>query len=95
MSSKTTKTQKLDIRLTPEAKQKLYSAATLLQRSVSEFVLESALARAEETLADRKHFGLKAEQWTAFIEALDKEVMTLPRLQQLFDEPSVFEKREI
>jgi len=95
MSSKTTKTQKLDIRLTPEAKEKLYSAAALLQRSVSEFVLESALARAEETLADRKHFGLKTEQWKAFIEALDKEIVTLPRLQQLFDEPSIFEKRKV
>ncbi|MFY9226855.1 MAG: DUF1778 domain-containing protein [Blastocatellia bacterium] len=95
MSSKTTKTQKLDIRLTPEAKQKLYSAAAILQRSVSEFILESALARAEETLADRKHFGLKAEQWTAFMEALDKERVILPRLQQLFDEPSVFEKRKV
>lgn len=34
-------------------------------------MLESALARAEETLPDRQHFGLDAEQWTAFLKALD------------------------
>ena len=38
---------------------------------MSEFALESALARAEETLPDRQHFGLDAEQWTACLKALD------------------------
>lgn len=95
MSSRTTKTEKLDLRLTQEAKQVLCAAALASQRSVSEFVLESALAQAEETLADRKRFGLSAERWTAFMEALDKPPGTLPRLQRLFDEPSIFEKRDI
>ena len=38
-----TRTEKLDLRLTPSAKRVLQSAATAAQRSVSEFVLESAL----------------------------------------------------
>ena len=95
MSNRTTKTEKLDIRLTQEAKQVLCSAALAAQRSVSEFVLESALACAEETLADRKHFSLNAEQWAAFMEALDRPPAAIPRLQRLFNEPSIFEKREI
>ena len=45
-----TRTEKLDLRLTPSAKRVLQSAAMATKRSVSEFVLESALARAEETL---------------------------------------------
>ncbi len=49
-------------------------------RSVSEFVLESAFARAEETLADRRSFTLDDEQSGAFVAALDAPPQELPRL---------------
>ena len=87
-----TRSEKLDIRLTPAAKEVLYTAAAALQRSVSDFVLESALARAEETLADRRHFGLNAVQWEAFMQALEAPPRpVLPRLARLLSEPSLFE----
>lgn len=92
MKTKTTRSEKLDLRLTPAAKEKLYSAAAAANRSVSEFVLESALSRADETLADRQHFGLDAERWTAFMAALDAPPRQHPRLKRLFDEPSIFEQ---
>jgi uncharacterized protein (DUF1778 family) len=92
MARRTTRTQKLDLRLTPEAKMALNAAAAAANRSLSEFVLESALARAEETLADRRHFGLDAQQWTAFMEALDAEPRPLPRVQRLLSEPSIFDE---
>jgi uncharacterized protein (DUF1778 family) len=88
-----TRTEKIDLRLTPSAKRVLQSAATAAQRSVSEFVLESALARAEETLPDRQRFGLDAERWTAFQAALDAPVRPNPRLKKLLQKPSVFERR--
>lgn len=83
------RTEKLDLRLTPEAKSVLYAAAHAAQRSVSDFVLESALARADETLAERRHFGLNAESWTAFMEALDAPPRSNPRLRRLLHEPSI------
>jgi uncharacterized protein (DUF1778 family) len=89
-----TRSEKLDLRLTPEAKRTLNMAASAAGRSVSEFVLESALARAEETLADRRHFGLDADLWAAFMAALDAPARELPRLRQLFRERSVFETHE-
>jgi uncharacterized protein (DUF1778 family) len=58
---------------------------------VSEFVLESALARAEETLPDRQRFGLSAEQWAAFQAALSAPRRRAPRLAKLLKTPSVFE----
>lgn len=89
---KTTRSEKLDLRLTPAAKQKLYRAAAASHRSVSEFVLDSALARADETLADRQHFGLDAEQWTAFMSALDAPPRRHVRLEHLLGDPSIFEQ---
>ena len=46
---------------------------------------------AEETLADRRYFGLNAKQWAAFMAALDASPRELPRLKKLFQERSVFE----
>jgi uncharacterized protein (DUF1778 family) len=91
MQTPNIRSEKLDLRLTPAAKKILYQAAAAAQRSVSDFVLESALARAEETLTDRRHFGLNAEQWEAFMAALDAPPRELPRIKRLFSEPSIFE----
>ena len=87
-----TRNEKLDLRLTPSAKRTLQVAAAAAHRSVSEFVLESALARAEETLPDRRQFGLDAKQWATFQAALDAPPRSMPRLEKLLGEPSVFER---
>ena len=87
----TSRSEKLDLRLTPQAKRTLYKAASAAGRSVSEFVLESALARAEETLADRRHFGLDAERWEAFMAALEAPPREIPELERLMRERSIFE----
>ena len=84
--------EKLDLRLTPSAKQILKTAALAMHRSVSEFVLESALARAEETLPDRQRFGLNKTQWEAFQKALSAPPRPSRRLAKLLKEPSVFER---
>ena len=95
MQNTETRNEKLDLRLTPSAKRTLQSAAVAARRSVSEFVLESALARAEETLPDRQRFGLTAEQWEAFQTALAAPPRPAPRLAKLLTEPSVFERGSV
>jgi uncharacterized protein (DUF1778 family) len=92
MSSSPSRGEKLDLRLTPGAKQTLQRAAAAAQCSVSEFVLESALACAAETLADRQSFQLDGEQCEAFVAALDALPQLHPRLARLLQEPSVLEQ---
>lgn len=87
----TNRTEKLDLRLTEAAKSTLFAAAAATERSVSEFVLDSALTQAEETLADRRRFHLSPEQWAAFMAALDAPPRDLPEIARLFREPSIFE----
>ena len=91
MPTSPTRSEKLDLRLSPAAKKALAAAAAADRRSVSEFVLDSALARAEETLALRRHFGLGTAKWQAFIAALDAEPRELPRVKHLFSMRSPFE----
>lgn len=94
MTSSIPRSEKLDLRLTPQAKQMLADAARAAQRSVTDFVLQSALERAEETLADRRVFTLDAEKWAAFHAALDAPIRGNPRLARLFERDSVFDDRE-
>jgi uncharacterized protein (DUF1778 family) len=91
MPVRTTRSEKLDLRLTPAAKRALQAAAGVSRRSVSEFVLESALSRADETLADRRAFRLNAARWKAFMAALDAPPRPLPRLERLLKEPGFFD----
>ena len=86
------KTQKIDLRVAPTVKAFLQVAADATNRTLSDFVLESALRRAEETLPDRRHFGVSAAQWEAFQAALDAPPRYLPRVAKLFSEPSRFER---
>lgn len=90
-----TRNQKLDLRLTPSAKRILQRAAAASRRSVSEFVLQSALDRAEEALPDRQRFELNAAQWKAFHTALDAAPKPSPRLAKLLKHPSVFERGKL
>ena len=91
MPARPIRTEKLDLRLTRDAKLTLQAAAAASHRSVSEFVLESALVRADETLADRRTFSLDAKQWKAFLAALDAPPRPLPRLARLFKERGFFD----
>lgn len=88
---RTNRTEKLDLRLSKSAKQTLQAAAAAARKSVSEFVLETALSEAEERLADRTVFTLDTKRWDAFVAALDAPPRRHPRLERLFREPSVFE----
>lgn len=92
MTARTTRNQKLDLRLTVETKRMLTAAAVAERRSVSDFVVESAIARAQETLNDRRRFVVDAEKWDAFMAALDAAPTDLPRLKRLLNEPSAFSK---
>jgi uncharacterized protein (DUF1778 family) len=61
--------------------------------SLTDFIIRSACAEAEQTIADQRRFSLDAEQWNAFVAALDRPVQTKPRLRRLFSELSVLEQR--
>lgn len=83
MASSSTRSEKLDLRISADAKRTLQAAAASQSRSLSEFVLESALQRAAETLPDRQRFGLDEERWSEFMAALEGSPRPLARLEKL------------
>ena len=93
MAQRSKRTEKLDLRLSQAAKRTLQAAATAERKSVSEFVLDTALREAEERLADRRVFTLDGKKWEAFVAALDAPPRRHPRLERLFAEPSAFDRK--
>ena len=87
----TKRTNRIDVRVTPEAKKALQAAAALRRTTVSDFVLDSALKAADDELAERTVFPLSAEQWEAFHQALDAPPQSKPRLNRLLQEPGAFD----
>jgi uncharacterized protein (DUF1778 family) len=91
MPARTLRNEKLDLRVSSSTKRTLEAAASASKRTVSAFVVESALARAEEALANRRTFPLSKAKWTEFLAALDAPTRPLPRMQRLLMEPDFFD----
>ena len=77
------KTQRVDLRVSPAAKQMILAAAQAQDKTVSEFLLDSGLTSAAETLADRRLFILDDARWAEFRAALDAPPRARPRLARL------------
>jgi uncharacterized protein (DUF1778 family) len=82
---------RLEIRLPAAAKKVLQRAAVSQRKSISAFILDSGLTAAAEALADRREFKLNAQQYDAFVAALDAPSKPKPRLAKLLKTPSALE----
>ena len=91
MPARAVRSEKLDLRLSSSDKRRLETAASAASRSLSAFVLESALSQADHTLADRHRFMLNKGKWSEFQRALDAPIRSLPRLERLLTEPGFFD----
>jgi uncharacterized protein (DUF1778 family) len=92
ITARAKRTNRLNIRATKTEKRLLEAAAAREATTVSDFVLESACTRAEDILAEEKHFQLPPDRWKAFVSALDRPIQPKPRLRKLLSEPSVLER---
>jgi uncharacterized protein (DUF1778 family) len=91
MTAPSQRSDKLDIRISPEAKRVLQEAARERHTTISQFVIDSALRAAHEVLAQRTRIGLDSEQWTAFTAALDAPAQRHPRMERLLKEPTILD----
>lgn len=92
VSTRAAKRARLDLRLSAEQKLLFEEAASATDRTMTEFVVQSAEVAAQEVLADRTRFVLAPEEWEAFSTAIDSEPRVLPRLAAFLTTPSVLER---
>ena len=91
MPAHAVRSEKLGLRLSFSDKRTLEAAASVSRRSLSDFVRESALSRADEVLTDSRTFVLSKAKWSEFQAALDAPTRSLPRMQPLLTEPGFFD----
>jgi uncharacterized protein (DUF1778 family) len=90
-SERNQKDSRLNLRTSIQQQQLIRSAAAAQDKSVTDFVLESATTNAERVLADRRWFIISTESWNALGELLDAPAAETPRLSRLLSEPTVFD----
>jgi uncharacterized protein (DUF1778 family) len=77
------RSERVDLRMTPAAKHTLQQAAALNNKTLTEFLLDSGMHAAYDTLADRRAFVLDEQSWTDFMAALDVPPADNSRLRAL------------
>ncbi len=82
---------RLNVRLSEREARLIRLGAEQRGVNITNFILESACVRAEQEIADGRHFALTCKQWQRFTDALDRPVAVKPRLKKLFAESTVLE----
>jgi uncharacterized protein (DUF1778 family) len=86
------KSERVDLRMTPAAKRTLQRAAAVTHKTLTEFLLDTGLNAALDTLADRRVFQLDQKRWDAFTAALAAPPKNNPKLQKLLARKPAWEK---
>jgi len=82
---------RLNLRATARQDTLIRRAALATDKSVTDFVLDSATMEAERVLADRRWFTLDESAWQEFQSLLDAPAAELPGLAELMNRPTVFD----
>ncbi|MGX9719867.1 type II toxin-antitoxin system TacA family antitoxin [Stenotrophomonas acidaminiphila] len=83
----------INLRALPEQRDLIDQAASLLGKSRSDFMLETACQRAREVVLDQVFFALDAEKFAQFVAMLDASPKPNPALERLLARTPVWEKR--
>jgi uncharacterized protein (DUF1778 family) len=81
---------RINLRASARQEQLLKQAAAATDRTMTDFVLETAVVEAERVLADRRWFLIDDERWDEFQQLLDRPARELPKLRALLADQSPF-----
>jgi uncharacterized protein (DUF1778 family) len=82
----------INVRLSTKLRDLIDSAAEVLGKTRTDFILESARKHAIDVLLDQQLFSLDTVQYEEFLRALDEPVKPNARLKQLLASKSPWQK---
>lgn len=82
----------INLRMPAVVRDLIDSAASLLGKTRTDFIVESARKHAVDVLLDQRFFSLGEEQYNAFLAALDAPAMPTEKLKRLMASKSPWEK---
>ena len=94
-STRTTRSRsaRLGLRATPEQEMILRQAAQVSQKTLTEFILESACQAAQDTLLDQRLFLVENTRYQTLLELLERPADDNPGLKRLFSAPPPWDDR--
>ncbi|QQE91155.1 MULTISPECIES: DUF1778 domain-containing protein [Azotobacter] len=88
----TTRSARLGLRATPQQEAVLRRAAEVANKSMTDFILDSACLAAEQTLLDQRLFLVSGSQSQALLDMLDRPAQDNPGLKDLFSRSAPWDK---
>ncbi len=83
---------KINIRASAYVRDLIDSAASIIGKTRTDFILDTARERAEDVLLDQTLFALDNERYTEFLKLLDEPAPPSDRLRSLLSEKAPWEK---
>jgi uncharacterized protein (DUF1778 family) len=84
------KSDRLELRLTPEQKSEIEQAAALSGRSVTDFSVPLLVREAMDVIRIERNLRMSKKSWNAFNEILNRPAKPVNGLTDLLSRPSVF-----
>jgi len=88
------KSSRINLRATPRQEEVLRRAAEATESTLTDFVLDSAVDRAQAVLADRRWFIVTPVQFDEFVHLLDAPLPSTEKFDRLFSRQTPFETAE-
>jgi uncharacterized protein (DUF1778 family) len=89
-TSRTSKSKRLEVRATERQEAILRQAAAATDRTMTDFILDTAVDQAERILAERRWFVATEEQYEEFLRLLDEPLPSTDKFDKLWSRPSPF-----
>jgi uncharacterized protein (DUF1778 family) len=86
------KTDRIDLRVSPSQKALIASAARASQKDVSQFIIESVIRQAEETILDQRLFILSDEDFRELERELEQPAVENPTFNKYLNAKAPWEK---
>ncbi|HEY8721969.1 DUF1778 domain-containing protein [Pengzhenrongella sp.] len=90
-TTRATKSQRIEVRATERQEAVLRQASLATDRTMTDFILASAVEHAERILADRRWFTGSQEQYDEFFRLLDEPLESTEKFEKLWARPSPFD----
>ncbi|MCW8445285.1 DUF1778 domain-containing protein [Fluoribacter gormanii] len=86
------KSSRIGLRISPAQERAIKLASEIKEKSLSEFILDTAYQAAEQTLLEQRLFMVSNENFERFSKLLDRPPMDNEGLKQLFSKPSPWDE---
>ncbi|HEY9676768.1 MAG TPA: DUF1778 domain-containing protein [Drouetiella sp.] len=92
LNDKSNKTEKFDIRLSPNEDAVIKQAAAIQRTSPTNFIRQQALVAAEAVIHDQNRLVVTDDQWAAIQQALSRPAKLLPNLRRKLAQSDEWDK---